>query len=220
MAKQLDLIPVGWIYTYSEDRHETDDALPVWGKDVICGAKLQIREMEKRGREEGSRFVTLSMASKDGATEAFQLSDVSVQMVSEGMLGTENGRYVSTKHEILVDGREVTQLDSVLCLINTALITHQGLLPGSNTNTIKKTGGLTTSARKRLIAAIDAKEDSDSQILDFLCDFNVLVALDALLSSEESQSLLRVVLKWSKGQKQGTSVTPTMKRVLKTLLST
>jgi hypothetical protein len=38
----------------------------------------------------GRNFVTLAMDAMTGATEAFQLSDVSVQMVSEGLLFTRS----------------------------------------------------------------------------------------------------------------------------------
>lgn len=91
IAKWLGLEPIGWIFTYRDDRHKDDDSLPVWSLDVHTGAMLQIENMKTASKDHeiddiGARFVTLAMDGQTGATEAFQLSDVSVQMVAEQLI--------------------------------------------------------------------------------------------------------------------------------------
>ncbi|KAL3771994.1 hypothetical protein ACHAW5_002224 [Stephanodiscus triporus] len=91
VAGWLGLRPVGWMFSYSHDRntHADDEggaSLPVHGRDAIMGATLQIERMKCSSREEGRKFVTLALDCRDGAAEAFQLSDTCVQMVAEGVL--------------------------------------------------------------------------------------------------------------------------------------
>ena len=220
LANRLELVPVGWIFSHPDVRHEQEDALPVYGLDVQVGATLQIANMRSRGVIDGKSFVTLAMDAKTGATEAFQLSDVSVQMVHEGMLlvdPTHNQRQVKTKHNILVDGKETNLLDSVLCLVNTAMLSHEGLYAGgSAVSSIKKNGALTNKTKKNLLAVID----DDRQLLQQLCDFNTLLALDEVLSESESDSLCQLVKKWARGQKQGTQVSAGLKLKLRSVLET
>lgn len=218
IAKLLDLQPIGWVFTYNENR-EDDDSLPVWGLDVHTGATLQKQQMKSRGRSDGKPFMTVAMDAKSGAVEAFQLSDVAVQMVSENMLSLEkkiNERFIKTRHAILVDGQETSQLDSVLCLVNTALLAHEGLYAGATTSSIKKNGSLKTGAKKALLAALD----SDEHALPKLCDLNMLVALSALLSESDLEDLCRLVKKYARGQKKGTQISSSLKLSLKSVLST
>jgi hypothetical protein len=136
LAQALGLVPVGWIFTYSDayrrqqkeaeegnggaksrkkkkskssdndsnddDNNNNNHKPPlVLGQDVVTGAQLEMAKMkwwnhhyhhsnddnhdDGDGRIEGKKFVTLAMDATTGATEAVQLSDVSVQMVSEGV---------------------------------------------------------------------------------------------------------------------------------------
>ena len=134
VASYLGLRPIGWIFSYAdENRHEDGDALPVHGRDAIVGSKLQTETMKLLGRDEGKKFVTLALDGRVGATEAFQLSDVCVQMVAEGVLTAPivdetlaSTRYVTLKDPVVVAGDETTQLDSVLLLVNTAMLSHVG----------------------------------------------------------------------------------------------
>ena len=216
VAEELGLVPIGWMFSHKDNRHQDDEALPVFGLDVKTAAKLQITNMQQRNEIDGRKFATLAMDATTGATEAFQLSDVSVQMVHEEMIITNPGesrRLVPTKHAVLVDGRETKELDSVLCLVNTAMLSHAGAYSGTIAS-VKKNGSLTNKARKALIAALD----DDRKLLEQLCDFNALLALDQSLSKDDSQQLCQLVRKWARGQKQGTEVGSKLKRQLRIVL--
>jgi hypothetical protein len=239
IAQQLGLIPIGWIFLYQDSRleernnknnldddHETQALL---GMDVATAAVLQRDNMKHLGRVEGNKFVTLAMDATTGATEAFQLSDVTVQMVHENMFESfvpppsyltkmHNPRMVVTKHPVLIDGKETTQLETVLCLINTAMLSHEGFFAGtSSTNPVNKSNGsLTNKAKNALRTALDK---DDREILEKLCDFNVLMALDQLLSPTEMDKLCELVKKWSRGQKQGTALDSNLKIQLRSILA-
>jgi len=154
--------------------------------------------------DRGDKFVTLAMDATSGATEAFQLSDVTVQMVHEGMFESvlallenddtnhhqmaaitknSNPPMVPMRHPILVDGQETKVLDSVLCLVNTGVLSHVGSYSGrSGNNAVKKTNGSLTNKTKKILAkALESSEVDD--FLKEICDFNVLLALDELLRS-------------------------------------
>ncbi|KAL7562670.1 hypothetical protein ACA910_006361 [Epithemia clementina (nom. ined.)] len=246
VAQWLGLVPVGWMYSYSEDRHGNDKekqkkkrhkddgdsseggALPVFGLDVKTGARLQIEFMKHLGREDGQRFVTVAMHGPTGATEAFQFSNVAVQMVAEDMLmvedlegGSKNDmatpqRFVPTRHAFLVDGRETTTLDSVLCLVNTALLQQQGSFVGqvSGGGTSSSSSGvksnnpyqLTKKMRKALVQA--ASSSTPGALLELLCNFQVLVAVSQDLPQDEMQALVETVRKFARGLKKTTTLDP------------
>ena len=260
----LGLRPVGWVYSYAEDRHapsgsesgprsssdaEADeDALPVYGSDVYHGALLQIGNMrsERLGREEGAKFVTLALDARSGAAEAFQLSDVSVQIVAEGLIRSPptkkevsaggggkgkskkasnagaskpNGRYLTTTDVVLIDALETTELDSVLCLVNTALLGHTGSYCGEQAeSSVTKKGQLTAKAKKQLLSAIDGGGGGDSKLFEKLCDFSSLVALDGLLPRPMADELFRLVRKWSRGQRRGVEMGDDLKVALRSVL--
>jgi hypothetical protein len=224
VAGHLGLQPVGWVFTYdgSKDKDRTsDDALPMFSSDIQTGASLQIENMQAavgNVENDGSRFVSLAMDASSGATEAFQLSDVSVQMVAEDMFVSPKGRYVKTRHPVIVDGKETEDLDSVLCLVNTAMLSHEGVFSGKTASVKKKTGSLSSKARKAILSAVDS--GNDSKLLEALCDFNTLLALDDLFqSNSESEQLCACVRKWARGQKKTTSVGSKIKNRLKAILN-
>ena len=228
VADRLGLVPIGWIFSYQGDRHKADksgddDALPMFGLDVQTGAMLQISNMRSvRDRIEGSKFVTLAMDATAGGVEAFQLSDVSVQMVAEGILSPKDGpenvpnkRHLPLKREVLIDGKETKQLDSVLCLVNTAVLSHVGTFAGkSAASSIKKNGSLTAKTKKALLAAMD----DDSKLLQELCDMNTILACDQILSNDNSAKLCELVRKYARGQKRGTEVDSKLKLQLRSIL--
>lgn len=299
VADHLGLLPVGWIFSYDDERsrgggggggnnskgrkgrtdnndnnnNDQDDSLPVWGLDVATGARLQIDNMRRRQQqqqqqqqeqqERGQVFVTLAMDATTGATEAFQLSDVAVQMVDEGMFAIHhrddvddvdggrattktttkegpgaakttpdnpNPRVVPMRRAVLVDGRETRELDSVLCLVNTALLSHVGTFAGGGNGgtasaaaaaagPIKRgTGRLTKRAKASLLAALMGTDDR--ALLEGLCDFNVLLALDRALTPDETEELCSTVRRWARGQKQGTKVGQKLKLKLQGILET
>lgn len=235
IAEVLGLTVVGWIYSYSEDRQNGDgddkdsgeDSLPVWGTDIVTGAKGQIENMENLGRDNGCKYVTLALDSKTGATEAFQLSNVSVQMVAEGVLAipeTESAkvqvpfkRFVKTQESVSIDNKETKDLDTVFCLVNTAMLSHEGRFAGKAENSVKKAGGLTAKKKRTVLAAIEAGGDGD--LLQELCDFNALMALDRAMPKEDMSNLCKLVAKYSRGHKKGITVESKLKIVLKNILS-
>ena len=227
VADWLGLRPIGWMFSYAdEDRHEDGDALPVHGRDSIVGAKLQTETMKRLGRREGKQFITLALDGRLGATEAFQLSDVCVQMVAEGALkapmvdeSLQSTRSIELKDPVVISGEEKTELDSVLLLVNTAMLSHVGLYSGGEDapvgGSVKKSSGtLLVKTRKRLLSALDRS----NSVLNELCDFDVLLALDGMMSREDSEQLCLLVRKYARGQKKGTDLTPHLRLTLRSLL--
>lgn len=230
IASYLGLQPIGWIFSYADDnRHEDGDALPVHGRDAVVGSKLQIETMKRLGRTDGSKFVTLALDGRLGATEAFQLSDVCVQMVAEHVLSPpivvdealSSTRYMNLKDPVVVSGEETRKLDSVLLLVNTAMLSHVGLYSGGViapvTGNVKRgSGALLVKTRKRLLSVLT--DQSDATILKELCDFDVLLALDTIIGKEESEKLCLLVRKYARGQKKGTVLDSHLKLVLQSAL--
>jgi hypothetical protein len=178
--------------------------------------------MQKLGHDNGQQYLTLALDSKSGAAEAFQLSNVSVQMVAEGVLVIpEKGgfnRFVQTRESISVDNKETKELDSVLCLINTAMLSHEGRLSGkAGVNSVKKEGGLTAKKKKVILDKIE--DGNDGNIIDELCDFSTIMALDRSLSKEDLAYLCKLVVKYSKGMRKGIEMDNKLKLVLKSVLA-
>ena len=215
LAQALDIKLVGWVYTYTDDRNNDDDALPVLGQDIRVGSKLQIQKMKEHGRSEGCQFVTLAMQAKDGVTEAFQMSDVAVQMTAEGLFDQAKGRTVQSNQPVVVNGAETSDFDSVLCLVNTAMLSHDGSF-ACKQGTVKKNGSLTAKARKRLQSLLNTA--SDTEILVYLSDFGILLALSDLLSGGDFAVLSELVKNFQKGRKKTSSIDPDLKKKLATSL--
>lgn len=78
LAKKLELSVVGCVYSYDGTKRAEGDA--VHGTDVMNSSKLQIENMRAT---KSNKFTVLPMEAQSGATEAFQLSDISVQMIHE-----------------------------------------------------------------------------------------------------------------------------------------
>ena len=217
VADLLGIRPIGWVFAYNDNRHEVEDSLPVYGQDSKTGALLQIANMKSMGRTDGSRFVTCAMDATTGSTEAFQLSDVCVQMIAEDLWDDDKkGRFVSTKHNVIVDGKETKELDSVLCLVNTAVLSHSGSFAGPNTNSVNKSGGITKKVKKNLLAALEANDDN--KLLSILCDFNLLLSLEKSLNDADMKEICDLVRKWARGQKRGTALNDKLKMLLRTIL--
>ena len=51
-----------------------------------------------------------------------------------------------------------------------------------------------------------------------LCDFDVLLAIDALIGKEESEKLCTLVRKYARGQKKGTILGEQLKLTLRSVL--
>jgi hypothetical protein len=218
------------MFSYAdENRHEDGDSLPVHGRDAVVGSKLEIETMKLLGREDGKQFITLALDGRVGATEAFQLSDVCVQMVAEGVLTSPvvdeelgSTRFLTLKDPVVVSGVETKQLDSVLLLVNTAMLSHVGLYSGGENappggNVKKNSGTLLSKTRKRIVAALENNENR-SQVLKELCDFDVLMALDTMVAMDDMKELCELVKKYARGQKRGALLSDHLKLTLQSIL--
>jgi len=225
IADSLGLKMIGWIYSYSDDRQGNDNkesnegALPVFGGDLVVGAMTQIDNMERIGSDDGKQFITLALDANTGATEAFQLSDASVQMVAEGKLTVPDkiSRILEAKEAIVIDTKETTSLDSVLCLVNTAMLSHEGSFSGNSgkKSYTKKSGALTANTRKALLTKFDG---NDEDLISLLCNFEVLMALDRLIAQDKMSELCMLVKKYSRGQRKAAQLSNNLRLVLKNVL--
>lgn len=228
IASILGLRAVGWIYSHADNRSNEDgrsngeDSLPVYCHDIITGAKGQIENMQRLGREEGCKFVTLSLDALSGATEAFQFSDTSIQMVAEGVLSNPNKvimkRFVHTTEPILIQNKETSNLDSVLCLVNTAMFSHTGRMSGiGGVSSVKSSGGLTAKTKKMLVSQVE--NDNDDELLNTLCDFDILMILDSMIGRKEMSQLCALVSRYSRGMKKGAQIPNDLKLAIKSVLA-
>ena len=129
------------------------------------------------------------------------------------------GRYVTTTEKFLIDSEETTELDSVLCLVNTALLGHTGTFCGKHAeSSANKKGQLTAKAKKRILAALDKGGSDGIELFEALCDFNVLMALDGMLKKGDIDELCRLVRKWTRGQRRGTEMGKDLRTALKLAL--
>jgi len=195
LAKKLGLHIVGCIYSYDKNIRSEEEM--VFSSDILKVAKLQCDSMRTRRI---SNFVFLSMEAQSGATEAFQLSDLSVQMYYEvGAIfydeprdfpifinnlyfqmqdilkiansDSESPTQMQTSAPIMMDGKEVNEFDVILCLINTALLSHTGNFWSRNIASSK----LTPKVKARLLKKLD--KNVDNEFVDDLRDFSLLLAL-------------------------------------------
>jgi hypothetical protein len=228
VAAWLGLRAVGWLFAYQGEREE---GVPVHAPDVLMGATLQIDNMKKlqgiTGNEDTATdhpaaFVTLAMDAESGATEAFQLSDVAVQMVAERILSPkEDGRVLSSRHPVAVDGKETNEVDSLLCLVNTALLSRDGnhagppASGGKVVSQVKKAGGLTAKAQKSLARALLGGDEQD--LMRLLSDVSLLVALHDLMGPDDCRAICTAVRKWTR-LKRGASLDAKLKDRLRKLV--
>jgi NPL4 family len=240
VARYLGLQPIGWIFSYSNDR-TIDDGLPIQGMEVELGARLQIAYMkychyrQNNNTDPTSRFGTVAMDTRSGATEAFQLSDITVQMVAEDSFIQNNtmspstastsDRYITTRHPVIVDGKETKQLDSVLCLVNVALLSHTGMFAGqasqSSSTINKRSGKISNKVRKAILKALRSSDDDSNSVFEIISDFSIILALDDMLLEKDSEQLCKIIYKWARGQKKSVTLDDAMKdKLIRVLDST
>jgi len=208
LAKRLKLQPIGWIYTY-HNNSTTSTEVPVLARDVVIAAKIQIALM-KKGSEEGgevneagslgSRFVTLALNSASGATEAFQMSDQSVQMVAEDIFEEEstndNTQFLKTSVPVIVDGKETNSVDCLLCLVNTGMLSHTGSFSSSSSSgKLSSSGGLTSKIKQKIQSHLKKKGNAkETTIIQYLSDFKILFGLSNLLNEADINELCDIIL--------------------------
>ena len=130
---------------------------------------------------------------------------------------------------MIVSGEETKQLDSVLLLVNMAMLSHVGMYSGGSNapmggNVKRNSGELLLKTRKRILSAltvdgnnIDNKSNGGG-VLKELCDLDVLMALDLLIGKKDSEKLCKLVRNYARGQKKGTVLDDHLKLVLQTVL--
>jgi hypothetical protein len=129
----------------------------------------------------------------------------------------ESTRFLTLKDPVVISGEETKRLDSVLLLVNTAMLSHVGLYSGGEEsppggNVKKNSGVLLSKKRKRILASLE--NNDSSQTLKELCDFDVLMALDLMIGREDMRELCDLVKKYARGQKRGTLLSDALKLTL------
>jgi hypothetical protein len=223
LATKLGYQPVGWIYSYeSQEGDSREEAqVPVLSRDVVIASSIQAELMERLGREEGGKFVTLALNAPNGATEAFQMSDQSIQMTAEGVFSDTSEEEAETRHiqtsaPVVVDGKETNEVDCVLCLVNTAMLSQTGSLSQSKIKKVPSTGKLSNKTKKQIADSL-AKHGSENETIELLRDFNLLFGLSKVMNSNDMTELCRIVSGYSKGRKKGSEMSKHLQLVLESI---
>lgn len=202
IADWLGLRPVGWIFRYAGER----EGLPILANELHTASQLQLERMETANATE---FVTVALAQATGATEVFQVSDVCLQMVAEDRFQeTPAERFLTVRQTVLVDGQETTELDSYLCLVNTAVLQHTGNFP--STTKIKKRG-ISSKTKSNLLKKMDS--------VGAFCDFGLVMELTKGMTNEEAHEFCTVLQKYVRGQRKNLQFTEGTKKLLKKILA-
>jgi hypothetical protein len=253
VASYLGLQVIGWMVASTAN---DDGALWPTNSAILRAARYQINVMRKAQQQQSTPFegfCTIAMDRSSGATEVYQLTDVTVQMAAEGLFhdiipnnNNDTGRItdtttespppdqLTTKHPIWVDGGESTSLDTLLCLVNTAVVSHTGWYTKVKRSVKKKNGRLTKAARTKLLAALlqdqdDDNNNDDAVALDLLCDFDLLVVLVRMLrqrpgqppptdDDDDGRELCQTVQQFAKGRKRTTKLNPALRQRIADLI--
>ena len=144
--------------------------------------------------------------------------------------GGRGGRYwyTRTTEPVLIGSEKTRDVDAVLCLVNTALLSHTGNLSVSkhyDLSVKRASWGLTVTAKKRILGALllsfeydDSNTSSSSDIMESLCDINVLLAIDVLIRREDTADLCSLMKKYVRGKRRGTVVVTILRAVLRSVL--
>jgi len=225
LCEKLNLQVVGWIFSHDGGDGEGDEneKIPVKAPHVRTATKTQANNMEHFGRFPGSKFVTLSV-SKVGEAEAFQMSDVAVQMSSDGVfsdLDSEKGkRYLKTSDPVSVDSKETNEVDSLLCLVNVAVVSGTGKWKSKEKNEklTKRAKGELKDAVSRVLSN-KGNAAKNKALMEALMDFNVLLFLQGRIRDEECWGgILGKVVKYGKGGKQATVLEEDMVKAIEASL--
>jgi hypothetical protein len=82
---------------------------------------------------------------------------------------------------------------------------------------VKKGGGLSAKKKKILLEKIDAGDDSD--LVEELCDFSALMALDKCMDKKDMEIICNLVNKYSKGQRKSLEVDRSLKLVIQNIVA-
>jgi hypothetical protein len=208
VARLLGLQPVGWCVTHNTREHLLS------ARDVATAAQLQLRSMRdpQLGRDKGAYFATAAFGfdPKTGSTEtmAYGLSDLAVQMASDGVFKAPMeqaepiGPRISTTEEVLDDKVTTATPETVGLVVNAAIVEHEGFLRSAFTHKSSQTvvrpkgGTLSASALHELRKCLfkGGTIPKSSSFLKRVSDFGLLVYIARELGvSDDFQELCRCV---------------------------
>ncbi|CAM9469919.1 unnamed protein product [Scytosiphon promiscuus] len=130
VAGLLGLRLVGWCLSHDKREHF------MAANDVVTASALQLMSMAEKGKEEGVLVATVTVPVNvtDGevATEAFSVSNQTVQMYSEGLLGHDQpdptADKVKTTAVVKEGGKETRTPETLGLICNVAIVQHEGVL--------------------------------------------------------------------------------------------
>jgi hypothetical protein len=235
VAAALGLRQVGWCFTHSQRTHH------LAGRDVATAAAVQLQAMrsdsnssnssskdsssssrsssskkEADAESEGAFCATVAVVvdPSDGSavTEAYGISDLGVQMCSDGVLAAPlqqtdaAGDTVTTTETVLDENKPTQQPGTLNFIVNMPIVEHKGLLrsafPAENdvtpagSSTAMPTAVPTAAGarhrqtelallRRHLFHKSAPGATSASRFLKRVSDFNLLVFLSRLLGHDE-----------------------------------
>ncbi|CAM9679841.1 unnamed protein product [Pylaiella littoralis] len=150
VAELLGLRLVGWCLSHDKREHF------MAATDVVTASALQLMSMAEKGKEEGVLLatVTLPVNTTNGevATEAFSVSNQTVQMFSEEIFVDHQpdpiADRVTTTVVVKEGGKETQQPETLGLICNVAIVQHEGVLQTS----------FPRANRARVISLSDLKE--------------------------------------------------------------
>ena len=205
LASTLGLQVVGWIYAHDDTLPQQQKLVPFQGIYLQYAAWGQIYTMKQNLISD--TFLTLTMNRISGSTEAFQVHDECVQMFAEGLIhlttntnnnnnplqDSNNNHMLTTLEPICIDGKETQELDSIFVCKNTAILKHVGTFSGrgDEKSPVDLHGKLNPWGCNKIQKVLEM--DNDSSLIQNLCDFQLLLALDRLVSKKDQMELVFMV---------------------------
>ncbi|CBN74767.1 conserved unknown protein [Ectocarpus siliculosus] len=179
--------------------------------DVATAAALQLMSMADKGKEEGVLVATVTVpvnaTTGEMATEAFSVSNQTVQMFSEGVLGHHQpeptaGR-VATTAAVKEGSKETTTPETLGLICNVAIVQHEGVLqtrfPSANRSKAASLSDLKECLFGKIgskAAAKNQKKQKQPSFLKRLSDFQLLLFLSRQMGfSRDFEELCSVVQK-------------------------
>eukprot|EP00903_Cladosiphon_okamuranus_P012675 g11855.t1 len=187
VAGLLGLRLVGWCLSHDKREHF------MAATDVVTGAALQLMSMAEKGKEEGVLVATVTVpvnaTNGEVATEAFSVSNQTVQMFSEGIFASDQpdptADRVTTTAVVKEGGKETKTPETLGLICNVAIVQHKGKLQTRfpSANRASKAEPSLSDLKEALFGAIEPttknakKKPKQPSFLSRLSDFQLLVFL-------------------------------------------
>ncbi|CAM9593498.1 unnamed protein product [Ectocarpus sp. 6 AP-2014] len=205
VAGLLGLRLVGWCLSHDKREHF------MAASDVATAAALQLMSMADKGKEEGVLVATVTVpvnaTTGEMATEAFSVSNQTVQMFSEGVLGHHQpeptASRVTTTAAVKEGSKETTTPETLGLICNVAIVQHEGVLqtrfPSANRSKAASLSDLKECLFGKIgskAAAKNQKKQKQPSFLKRLSDFQLLLFLSRQMGfSRDFEELCSVVQK-------------------------